>query len=181
MKDDQNNCTRIEKLLLLRQEKSHTAGKEKFIASHLQDCSACREFEKTVNQIKDTVAQGNTDIKPDPKTLNHLKSYFNKKHPAASGFWVDVFTSIIKFIKKPIPLYQAAVPLICAVLVIIFLKSGLNFTFGSYLKPQIEAVDLPGSLQESTFTSDWKQLIEHQKGISASEDSIFSKAYFTTM
>ena len=145
MKKDQNNCTKIEGLLLLRQEKSLTAEEEKFIDSHLQNCSACREFEKSVNQIKETVTRGKAEIQPNPQTLKFLKTYLKEEHDTPAGFWINFSNNIINFLRKPVPLYQAAVPVICAVLVSIFLNIEQDISADNYIKPQIDAVIQPGT------------------------------------
>jgi len=181
MEIEKNSCRQAEEILIQKIQEEISPDDLKLLSTHLQNCSACREFENSLKQMKSTAANIKEGIRPDPQTLKNLKSYFNKKHDVTAGFGNEFLNRIISFLRKPVPLYQAAVPILCAVLIIIFLKPGLKLTSGTNLKPQIEAVDLPRSFQENTFTTDWEQLIQHQKGISASEDSIFSKAHFSTM
>jgi len=180
MKNKITGCLQAEELIIQKLNEEISSVDDEKLSAHLAGCRACRQFEISVTQMKRSAADMKEEIQPDPQTLKNLNSYFNKKY-AGAGFWDKFFTGIISFLRKPVPLYQAAVPVLCTVLIIIFLKPGMNITLGTALKPQIESTGLPETLQENPLNSDWKKVIQEQKGISASEDSIFSKTYFTTM
>ena len=182
MKNRTDNCSLVEQLILLKQEDGLSSQDEKFMKSHLQSCAACREFEKAVMKIQTSMdSQATPNIQPRPQTIELLKNSLIEKHQQHLKEHKPVFRELINFFRQPVPLYQAAIPVIVFILFFIFLNQDSQIPSIERDKQNRATIEQNHYLPENAYMSDWKLLIQQQRGVSASEDTIFSKSFFTSM
>lgn len=182
MKNRKDNCSLVEQLLLLKQEDGLSSQDEMFVKSHLQSCAACLEFEKTVAAMKTAMhSAASPEIQPHPHTLALLKSRMEEKQQQHHKRQWPVFKQLLNFFRQPVPLYQAAVPVIVFILFFIFLNQDSQIPSIERDKQNRATIEQNHYLPENAYMSDWKLLIQQQRGVSASEDTIFSKSFFTSM
>ena len=173
--DKKMKCDEIEFLLIKRNFDELTMKESLLVEEHLENCSSCRSYQKTLSNLQESMKVSTERLAPEPAIRKNIIQQMEALKPRQPGIVARGWHYLADLLKHRIPVYQ---PLLGAALILLIFLGAKQLSVPGEEKPaDIQApvrteVVIPAQMS----VMDNLGIVKAQKiGRSAGEDTTLSR------
>jgi hypothetical protein len=181
-KSDKITCEQIEKIFINKQIDKISEGEKQILITHLDSCENCKKYHVVFDEIQNVLAiEQKGELFPKPEIREHLLNRMKENQPLKENVLGSLLSNLKSVFSYRIPVYQAAVGIIC--LFLISFALGKVPSQDRIIKSDERAINSINELSLShTNILDSLEILNKQKiGLNVSEDTVFTKYINATM
>lgn len=179
---DKISCEQIEEILTNQKVDNVSDEEKQILINHLDSCENCKKYQSVFDEIQNVMKiEKNSELIPKPEIRKNLLNRMKSNQPLKEKVLKKFLSNLKSVFSYRIPVYQAAVGIICLFLI--------SFALG-----KLPSQDRKLKSDESAFISikelslshtnilDSLEILNKQKiGLNVSEDTVFTKYINATM
>lgn len=176
------NCSVFEELIIKMNIEELTNDERILLEQHMLTCCACQRLHDSFSFMQEALDVSSKSMpEPDPAIRRRLLNEVKALESQVPSLMASLVDTIFSAIKRPIPLYQAVIAVVLAIIVTFagFNIDGRLSSDGTLCSGRIQpGENIP---EQNIFFKGYQGLGNQRIGINAAEDTSFTSVLFTVM
>ena len=181
-KDKNPFCRKCEHLIIKNKIEELNSSEEKELNSHLLKCSHCRDYQETVDLVKNTIqTYSEVSIEREESIRQLILNRAKGKQTTSSNILEDILLKVKSFFEIKIPVYQAVI----GVIILFFLLFLIDLPSNRIMERGIGHIEYPSNNQQIDLPYNVIEsldfFLKQKIGKNVHEDSVLTRFIVSSM